>query len=105
MLTFLLKDDRDHIWVVVSYGHVEGRLHGHTAGVIGQSLLRLQVGIGALLKQLCRQARQSTAAGSMEWALALDTGKEDHLHYSIIHPSQTRVKKATFSLENKVVAH
>lgn len=33
--TFLLQDDGDHIWVVVSDGHVEGGLHGHTEGVIG----------------------------------------------------------------------
>lgn len=40
-LTFLLKDDRDHIWVVVSNGHVEGGLHGYTLGIIRQSLLGL----------------------------------------------------------------
>lgn len=35
ILTFLLEDDRDHIWVVVSDGHVEGGLHGNTASVVG----------------------------------------------------------------------
>lgn len=70
-MTFLLKDDGDHIWVVVGNGHVEGRLRGHAAGVIGQSFLRLQVGIGALLEQLRSEARQATAARRMQRALAL----------------------------------
>lgn len=75
MLTFLLEDDRHHIWVVVSNGHVEGRLQSHTKGVIRLSLLGLQVGVGPLLEQLCCQARQATATRCMKWALTLKKGK------------------------------
>lgn len=71
MLTFLLKDDRDDIWMVVSDGHVQGALHRHTMGIIGQSLLCLQIGVGPLLKQLCCQACQATATGCMKRALTL----------------------------------
>lgn len=73
MLTFLLEDDRDHIWVVVSNGHVEGGLHSQV--MVGQSLLGLQVGIGPLLEQLCCQARQATATRCMKRALTLKEGK------------------------------
>lgn len=71
----MLEDDRDHIWVVVSNGHVEGGLHSHTKGVVRQSLLGLQVGVGPLLKQLCCQVRQATATCCMKWALTLKEGK------------------------------
>lgn len=77
-LTFLLQDDRDHIRVVVSNGHVERGLQGHAAGVLGERLLRLQVRIGPLLKQLCGQACQATAARRVERALPLDTDKALH---------------------------
>lgn len=75
MLTFLLEDDRDNIGVVVSNGHVEGGLHSHTKGVIRQSLLGLQVGVGPLLEQLCCQACQATATRCMKRALTLKEGK------------------------------
>lgn len=55
ILTFLLQNDRNHIWVVVSDGHVEGGLHSHPERVIGQSFLGLQVGVGTLLEQLTCQ--------------------------------------------------
>lgn len=71
MLTFLLKDDRDYIWVVVSNGHVEWGLRSHTNRVVRQSLLGLQVGVGPLLEQLCCQARQATATRCMKRALTL----------------------------------
>lgn len=74
MLTFLLEDNRDHIWVVVGDGHVKGRLHSD-ALIVRQSLLGLQVGVSPLLEQLCSQARQATAACGMKRALTL-TGKE-----------------------------
>lgn len=57
MPTFLFKDDRDHVWVVVSNGHVERGLRSHTNGVVRQRLLGLQVGVGPLLEQLRRQVR------------------------------------------------
>lgn len=79
ILTFLLKYDRDHVWVVVSDGHVEGGLHGNTAGIIGESFLCLQVRVGPVLKQLCSEARQATTTCSMKWALTLNTGKVDHV--------------------------
>lgn len=66
MLTFLLKDDRDHIWVIVSNSHVERGLQSHIMGVIRQSLLGLQVGVGPLLKQLCCQVCQATATCCMK---------------------------------------
>lgn len=75
----MLQDDRDHIRVVVSNGHVEGRLHGDATGILGERLLRLQVWIGPLLEQLCRQARQATATCSVERALPLDTGRVERL--------------------------
>lgn len=75
MLTFLLKDDRDHIWVVVSNGHVEGGLQSHTKSVVRQSLLGLQVGVGPLLEQLCRQACQARATCCMKRALTLKESK------------------------------
>lgn len=77
--TFLLKDDRDHIRVVVSDGHVEGGLRGNAAGVVGERFLCLQVGIGPLLQQLRGEACQSTATRRMKRALTLNTGKVDHV--------------------------
>lgn len=75
----MLQDDRDHIGVVVSNGHVEGGLHGNATGVLGERLLRLQVWIGPLLKQLCCQACQATATCSMKRALPLNMGKVEQL--------------------------
>lgn len=77
MLTFLLEDDRDHVWVVVSNSHVQGGLKGHIKGVIRQSLLGLQVGVGPLLEQFCCQVRQATATSCVKRALTLDGGKRD----------------------------
>lgn len=65
--------------MVVSDGHVEGGLHGNTTGVVGERFLRLQVGIGPLLKQLRSEARQPTATCGVKWALPLSTGRVDHL--------------------------
>lgn len=70
----MLKDDRDHIWVVVSNSHVERGLVSHTNGVIRQSLLGLQVGVGPLLEQFCCQVRQARATCCMKWALTLKDG-------------------------------
>lgn len=75
----MLQDDRDHIRVVVGNGHVEGGLHGDATGVLGERLLRLQVWVGPLLEQLCRQARQATATCSVQRALPLNAGKVERL--------------------------
>lgn len=75
----MLKDDGDHIRVVVSDGHVEGGLHGNAAGIVGERFLGLQVGIGPLLEQLCGEACQSAATRRMKRALTLSTGKVDHV--------------------------
>jgi len=76
-MTFLLEDDRDHVRVVVGDGHVEGGLRSHTHSVIRQSPPGLQVGVGPLLEQLCRQTRQATAASGVKRALTLIQGKKD----------------------------
>lgn len=70
-LTFLLKDDRNHIWVVVSNSHVERGLQSHTKSVIRQSLLGLQVWVGPLLEQLSCQICQATATCCVKRALSL----------------------------------
>lgn len=67
----MLENDGDHVRVVVSDGHMEGGLHSHARGVIRESLLGLQVGVGPLLKQLCRQVGQATAARCVKWTLTL----------------------------------
>lgn len=71
----MLEDDRDHVWVVVSNSHVEGGLQGHIKGVVRERLLGLQVGVGALLEQLCCEARQATATCCVKRALTLEDGK------------------------------
>lgn len=58
---------------------MEGGLHGDATGVLRERLLRLQVWIGPLLKQLCCQACQAAAACRMKRALPLNTGKVERL--------------------------
>lgn len=86
MLTFLFQDDRNDIWVVVSYGHVERRLQSHAVSFLRQGLLGLQVGVGALLEQLGGQAGQAAATGRMERALALQVGTNSEIcRHVMIH--------------------
>lgn len=57
--------------MVVSDGHVKGGLCSHTKGVIRQRLQGLQVGICALLKQLCCQACEAKTTSSVKRAFPL----------------------------------
>lgn len=86
LLTFLFQDDRNDIWVVVSYGHVERRLQSHAVGFLRQGLLGLQVGVGALLEQFGGQAGQAAATRRMKRALALLAGTHSYIcRHVMIH--------------------
>ncbi len=99
----MFKDDRDHIWVVMSDGQVEGGLHSHTKRVVRQSLLRLQVGVGPLLEQLCCQAGQATAARCMKWALTLTGGKGMDINLLLKHNNSINILFKIFLVKKQFV--
>lgn len=82
--TFLLQDDRHHIWVITGDGHVQGCLQidavhgaGQGRGLLWQrrSFLRLQVRVGTLLQELCREVGQAMPTGCVQRGLSLSRGK------------------------------
>lgn len=82
--TFLLQDDRHHIWVITGDGHVQGCLQidavhgaGRGRGLLRQrrSFLRLQVWVGTLLQELCREVGQAMPTGCVQRGLSLNRSK------------------------------